>query len=212
LYDVLNIDPVPGTATVNASGFNVTCGYVVDVAGLQSSDLNVWMTADNELVIPATRKQDHSVWNGGMSHQFVEPGMISKEWRMLFPSFVIFYSTIPIVDSSFKTGPMVNLNPPMNTSISSIQIFQCSLSLVNQTATVDAQSRQLQALGPDFKKTASIWAPYVSPLNNVTTNGNSFIDEVHDSLPFSCFADCASGGYGTVTCPALTFSFFLDLL
>ncbi len=33
LYDVLTLDAVPGNAIVNASGFNVTCGYVVDVAG-----------------------------------------------------------------------------------------------------------------------------------------------------------------------------------
>jgi hypothetical protein len=33
LYDVLTLDAVPGNAIVNASGFNVTYGYVVDVAG-----------------------------------------------------------------------------------------------------------------------------------------------------------------------------------
>jgi hypothetical protein len=38
LYDVLNIDPSPGNATVNASGFNVTCGYVVDVSEIQYKD------------------------------------------------------------------------------------------------------------------------------------------------------------------------------
>jgi hypothetical protein len=57
LYDVLDIEPVPGNAAVNASGFNVTCGYVVDVAGLQSSDSHIWTTAENPLYeIPATRK------------------------------------------------------------------------------------------------------------------------------------------------------------
>jgi hypothetical protein len=128
------------------------------------------------------------------------------------PSSIVLYSTIPIVDSSLKTGPLVNLSPPMPFSISSIQIFQCSLSLVNQTATVDAQSRQLQALGPDFKKSASTWVPYVSPMYNVTTNGNYFIDTVRDSLPFSCFADCASGGHGTVRWSHLTFRLPLVLL
>jgi hypothetical protein len=32
LYDVLNIDAILGNATVDASGFNVTCGYVLDRA------------------------------------------------------------------------------------------------------------------------------------------------------------------------------------
>jgi hypothetical protein len=116
------------------------------------------------------------------------------------------------VDSSLKTGPLVSLSPPMSRSVSSIQIFQCSLSLVNQTAIVDAQSRQLQALGPDFKKTDSTWVPYVSPLINVTTNGNYFIDAVRDPLPLSSFTDCASGGHGTSGCLILTFRFSLVLV
>ncbi|KAJ7883795.1 hypothetical protein B0H13DRAFT_2537894 [Mycena leptocephala] len=160
LYSLPSILDIPGNATVNASGFNVTCGYVADrITELQSSGSDIWKTAENPLYeIHAT-----------------QPGMISTSRSLISPP-VIFYSTIPIVDSSLKTGPLVNLSPPMPFSVSSIQIFLCSLSLVNQTATVDAQSRQLQALGPDFKKSASTWEPYVSPMNNVTTNGNYFID------------------------------------
>jgi hypothetical protein len=56
LYDVLNIDAVLGNATVNASGFNVTCGYVVDDAGLRSSDLIWWASADQRHIVHATRK------------------------------------------------------------------------------------------------------------------------------------------------------------
>jgi hypothetical protein len=55
LYDVLNIDTVAGNATVNASGFNVTCGYVVGVAELQSHDSSEW-TAEGVLYIHITRK------------------------------------------------------------------------------------------------------------------------------------------------------------
>ncbi|KAF7344712.1 hypothetical protein MVEN_01631900 [Mycena venus] len=173
LYDVLNIDTVAGNATVSASGFNVTCGYVVGVAGLQSYDSSEW-TAEGVLYIHIT-----------------QPGMISTaaDPQPFSPS-ILLYSTIPIVDSSLKTGPLFNLSPPMNTSVSSIQIFRCSLSLVNQTAIVDAQSRQLQALEPDLKKTDSTWVPYVPPLNNATTNGNSFIDNWaiwYDSMPVSDF-------------------------
>jgi hypothetical protein len=57
LYDVLNIDAVPGNATVNASGFNVTCGYMVDTAGFHSSDSNFWTTAEYpDYAIRMTRK------------------------------------------------------------------------------------------------------------------------------------------------------------
>ncbi|KAJ7836625.1 hypothetical protein B0H13DRAFT_2422813 [Mycena leptocephala] len=167
LYDVLNIDPVPGNATVNASGFNVTCGYVADIAGLQSSDLSTWTTAEHP------DYEIHTTQDGMISTANVLDLALGVP---VYPSSIVLYSTIPIVDSSLKTGPLVNLSPPMSTSVSSIQIFQCSLSLVNQTATVDAQSRKIQALGPDFKKTTSTWVPYVSPLNNVTTNGNFLID------------------------------------
>ncbi|KAJ7920478.1 hypothetical protein B0H13DRAFT_2422460 [Mycena leptocephala] len=122
LYDVLNFDPVQGNATVNASGFNVTCGYMADIAGLQSLDLKRWMTAENsDLYITPTRLhhflQHHS-----------DSGFQSQNWT---------------------PGPF----PPSKS-------FNAPPSLVNRTAIVDAQSRQLQALGPDFKKADSTWVPY----------------------------------------------------
>ncbi|KAJ7907392.1 hypothetical protein B0H13DRAFT_2332428 [Mycena leptocephala] len=178
LYYLPSILDILGNATVNASGFNVSCGYVVDVAGLQSSDSNWWESADRQYAIPVT-----------------QPGMISTVTNFLNAS-IILYSTIPIVDSSLKTGPKVNLSPPMFTSVSSIQIFRCSLSLVNQMATVDAQSRQFQALGPDFKKVSSTWVPYVSPVNNVTTNGNYFMD-LYRRMPSSDFS-IALGYYASM--------------
>jgi hypothetical protein len=108
-------------------------------------------------------------------------------------SAVIFYSTIPIVESSGEPGPMVTLSPPMNSSISSIQVFQCSLSLVRQVASVDSQTRQLLTVQPDFTKTNSKWMPYTevpdiepdvpdfemndSSFPNIT-NGNMLIDMV----------------------------------
>jgi hypothetical protein len=45
-----------------------------------------------------------------------------------FPNFgfdpsIVLYSTIRIVDSNLQTGPPVNIGPPMDTSVSSIQSF-----------------------------------------------------------------------------------------
>ncbi|KAJ6543283.1 hypothetical protein DFH09DRAFT_1088981 [Mycena vulgaris] len=165
LYDVPNIDPVPGNATVSASGFNVTCGYVVDVSEFKFSEDTetwvAWVTADFSYSIHATQS--------GMISSVYTPSPGDSR-----PS-IFLYSTIPIVDSNLNTGPLVNLSPAMDASVS-IQLFQCSLSLVNQTATVDTQSRQLRALESEIKKTDSKWAPYVPPPTHVTSNDNTFID------------------------------------
>lgn len=57
LYDVLNIDPVPGNATVNASGFNVTCGSVVGVSEFKFYEYTgTWVTAGLPHYIYPTRK------------------------------------------------------------------------------------------------------------------------------------------------------------
>ncbi|KAF7375822.1 hypothetical protein MSAN_00472100 [Mycena sanguinolenta] len=50
----------------------------------------------------------------------------------------------------------------MNTSVSSIQLFQCSLSLITQVAVVDSQTREIHTVEPDLTKTASRWMPYTT--------------------------------------------------
>ncbi|KAJ7133326.1 hypothetical protein C8R44DRAFT_849457 [Mycena epipterygia] len=179
LYDVLQTTVPSGNATVNATGCNITCGYVPEAPKLRFSEDDGW-------------------WGT----KAPKPGIISEATFSSAQS-VVLYSTIPIIDSAGKTGPWVKLNPSMNTSVSSIQVFQCSLSLVNQTAVVDAQSQQIHAVEPDFKKTVSTWRPYSGPLDsgdstaNNTTTGNLFIDTWgtwYSSIPSSDFQlDYASG-------------------
>ncbi|KAJ7842487.1 hypothetical protein B0H13DRAFT_2365201 [Mycena leptocephala] len=168
LYDVLNI-AVPGNATVNATGFNVTCGFL-------------------ELITPLIFSQPFLAWiHGGtrkpdLKIRSTQPGMIST--AVSNQSAVIFYSTIPVVDSSGEQGPVVALTPPMNLSISSIQVFQCSLSLVPQLGVLDSQSQQLLTVEPNFTKTTSKWMPYQEvsefELDNTLylniSNGNMLID------------------------------------
>ncbi|KAJ6505151.1 hypothetical protein C8R45DRAFT_1181164 [Mycena sanguinolenta] len=101
--------------------------------------------------------------------------------------------TIPIIDSSGGRGALATPSPPMNTSVSSIQLFRCSLELVKQMAVVDTQTQQVLTVNPDFKKTTSTWREYTEPpqmqvtlpqLNTpsvsstfpVVTEGNLFID------------------------------------
>ncbi|KAJ6547763.1 hypothetical protein DFH09DRAFT_1505725 [Mycena vulgaris] len=168
LYDVLNIT-VAGNATVNATGFNVTCGSL-------------------ELITPFIFSQPFLAWIHGKTEnpdliiKSTQPGMIST--IVANQSAVIFYSTIPIMDSSGEQGPVVALTPPMNLSISSIQVFQCSLSLVPQLVVLDSQSQQLLTVEPNFTKTTSKWMPYPEvsefELDNTLypniSNGNMLID------------------------------------
>ncbi|KAF8148724.1 hypothetical protein K438DRAFT_1989092 [Mycena galopus ATCC 62051] len=76
----------------------------------------------------------------------------------MFPSPLIFYSTIPILDSNNQTSPWVNLSgfggPP------AIQPFRCSLSLVQQTATLNSTTRALVSVEPAINKTISTWQAF----------------------------------------------------
>ncbi|KAJ7695561.1 hypothetical protein B0H16DRAFT_1842898 [Mycena metata] len=148
LYDVLDLNSGSGNVTIHATGFNITCGYLESSPeSLSSSDHVEWLDDSGQFSMPST-----------------QPGVIS--------------TTIPIIDSQNNHSPEVNLTPPMNMttpSVSSIQLFQCSQSLVNQTAVVDAQSRLLLSVEPDIYKATSTWLPWKGPAVNTST-GNPLID------------------------------------
>jgi hypothetical protein len=99
-----------------------------------------------------------------------------------FP-WVMLYSTIPILDSNGIRGPLVNLQPPMSSSVSGVQIFQCIHSLINQTATVDVQSHEIQSVEPDIHKSSSTWGPYAGP-TNILTLANVFDMVITSNLHF----------------------------
>ncbi|KAJ7763007.1 hypothetical protein B0H16DRAFT_1718840 [Mycena metata] len=173
LYDVLDLNSGSGNVTVHATGFNITCGYLKP----SPDSLSIYPPLHRVLII-------------------IEPGIIS----MLFPSTtssnITVYSTITIIDSQNNHPPYVSLNPPMNTTtplVSFIHLFQCSQSLVNQTAVIDAQSRMLLSVEPETYKKTSTWLPLNnSPVN--TSTGNQFLDmwgAWYDSIPPSAFPrDC----------------------
>jgi hypothetical protein len=91
---------------------------------------------------------------------------------------VMLYSTIPIIDSNGTLGPLVSLHPPMNTSISTVQLLQCSYTLVNQTAVVDAQSNRIQTVEPDLGKSPATWHPYTRPTNILSLDNVNIFDVV----------------------------------
>ncbi|KAJ6549392.1 hypothetical protein DFH09DRAFT_1320128 [Mycena vulgaris] len=178
LYDVLDIDSGgTGNATVNATGFNIVCGY------LPNTEL----------------KFTHGAWFGMLDDgnsfeiQSTLPGVISTAFlgEVTLRNSVIFYSTIPILDSTGSPGPMVTLDPPMNFSVSAIQIFECSQTLISQAAVVDAQSRQLLSVEPGIEKSTSSWGPYAGPPQRTTfSDTNPLVyawGNVYSSMPASQF-------------------------
>ncbi|KAJ7454400.1 hypothetical protein FB451DRAFT_1279822 [Mycena latifolia] len=156
LYDVLDSNAGKDTAPVHATGFNITCGALTDVDVHFMPDFGTWIgTTDG-------------TENTAFEINPTEPGVISTAklngdtWMNALNSLLL-YSTIPIIDSSGARGPWINLDPPMNNSVSTIQLFACSQVLTNQTAVVEVQSTQLVSLDPDTKKTTSAWRPYPGP-------------------------------------------------
>jgi hypothetical protein len=78
-----------------------------------------------------------------------------------FPTPATFYTDIPILDSNNNTGHWVNLSGSIGAQ--AIQLFRCSLSLVEQTALLDAQSHELiSVVGPAVDKTTSAWQPFAA--------------------------------------------------
>ncbi|KAJ7921308.1 hypothetical protein B0H13DRAFT_2656013 [Mycena leptocephala] len=179
LYDVLDVNIGVGTATVDAIGFNITCGY------LPATEVNVTYSAEL------------GTWGNIKASQ---PGIISTV--SVNSNSIILYSTIPVLDSMNNSGISINLTPPMNLAVSAIQIFQCSLSLVPQHAIVDVQSRKLVTVEPTFEKDVSAWLPYTEAKN--TGAGNTLMDSwgyMYDDMPPSDFPltmPTSSGPYVTV--------------
>ncbi|KAJ7663119.1 hypothetical protein DFH06DRAFT_1395020 [Mycena polygramma] len=151
LYDVLGPNAGIGSSTVDATGFNISCGYMTDLVekGFDGATWNMEVGTENSFsILPQPR--------GFITSSFTPP---------LGPkSSLVLISTIPIIDSQDRLAGLTTLNPPMAVKPSaSVQILGCSLSLVHQTGTVDTQSRKIITVEPDIKKTDSSWEPFSIP-------------------------------------------------
>ncbi|KAJ6606125.1 hypothetical protein DFH09DRAFT_1353339 [Mycena vulgaris] len=172
LYDVPKPNAGVNRVQVGATGFSITCGYRED-ANVEYTQGQGW-----RLSSPTTSRNIPST----------QPGIISILTYGGAGGSVLLYSTIPILDSSGSRGLDLDLVPPMQTSVSSIQIFDCYQSLVSQNATVDPQSRMaiLGSVEPEIKKTSSTWLPAAPPSG--TNNNNSLISswsEWYGNMPAS---------------------------
>ncbi|KAJ7469780.1 hypothetical protein B0H11DRAFT_2043369 [Mycena galericulata] len=168
IYEVLVPNEGTGNVSVNATNFDIACGYLPlgTIAPIQNN--TAWNVTWPGLspyydIIPPT-----------------QPGIIVSINRTIDTS-VLFYSTVPILDSSTTLGQTYNFAPPLDNATSSIQIIGCTLALVNQSAIVDSQSRTVLSLEPDLNKTTSTWSSYTGPVqgadaSDFSTTGNMLID------------------------------------
>ncbi|KAJ7510553.1 hypothetical protein B0H11DRAFT_2183421 [Mycena galericulata] len=176
LYEVPDVNTGSGNVTVAAIGFNITCGYPTNI--VDEFTYNPNLTSDS-----------YDFWVGNwMSAEANQTLQIANTPRnIVTPIYTVsevllqstmFYSTIPIIDSNNVRGPWVNLHPTLSNSVSTIQLFQCLHNPVSQTAVVDAQSRQIQVVEQDIRKSSSAWQPYVGPSHNLT------VESIFDMFPF----------------------------
>ncbi|KAJ7238348.1 hypothetical protein B0H12DRAFT_1254229 [Mycena haematopus] len=160
LYNVPEPNHGTGNITVDATAFNISCRFLTNFTLEFRQDSGNWNVVDGE----------------GEQFASIEPtaqGIISNV-EGVYSTGRILYSTAPIIDSSGNTGPRVTITPNPNPDDypTSIQLLQCSQSLVSQQAIVDSQSHQLIAVTPDMTKTASAWpSPVIAAsLPNETSN------------------------------------------
>ncbi|KAK7018990.1 hypothetical protein R3P38DRAFT_2979971 [Favolaschia claudopus] len=170
MYEVLAPNEGFGNIAVKGTKFDITCGYIPDLTFRPVDNTSAWNVTGPpfqpyyEIIEPT------------------QPGIIVPINRT-FLDTILFYTTIPILDSNSETGPTYALSPPLGNATSAIQVMGCSLALINQTAVVDAQARTLLSLKPELNRTESNWAPYSGPLDmqgsaqsNFTSSGNPFLD------------------------------------
>ncbi|KAJ7164193.1 hypothetical protein C8R46DRAFT_1352016 [Mycena filopes] len=173
LYDVLDPHEGVGNVQVNATGFNVTCGYPPSMN--MSFMGTVWWGV--------------SVDGGKWVSQFPStlPAMIRSVDNEEYPPNLMLYATIQVVDSTGTHPPLLMLDPVMNdSSQSSVQIMQCDLTLVPQKVVLEARTQVVVNVEPDITKTASAWSLYTGtpsnankesfPPSSPNSTGNMFIN------------------------------------
>ncbi|KAK0472100.1 hypothetical protein IW261DRAFT_1597081 [Armillaria novae-zelandiae] len=169
LYDVLDNNNGEGDVFVSALTFNVTCGYVDGASVMPINNTGNWTvgTVYDEHVKPiAVLAPNTFKWLNFYTYNFQDP------WR-----HVLFYTSANITDSYGSVGNPVTLNPPMQpgpnmnasrenvsyfneTTVYTMQIIGCTVTQINQSAVVDAQSHLLKRIYPSGHKTTSAWAKW----------------------------------------------------
>ncbi|PBK60961.1 hypothetical protein ARMSODRAFT_1026046 [Armillaria solidipes] len=169
LYDVLSNNNGEGDVFVNALTFNVTCGFVDGVSITPIPNTGNWSVDtvydDHVQPIPVLAPNTFK-WLPYYNYNFRDP------WR-----HALFYTSANITDSDGSKGNLVSLKPPMQpgtymspsrkivnyfdeATVYTMQVIGCTITLINQTAVVDAQSHLLKRVYPSGRKTSSTWSQW----------------------------------------------------
>ncbi|KAJ7156399.1 hypothetical protein C8R46DRAFT_431094 [Mycena filopes] len=173
LHDVLDANEGVGNVQVNATGFNVTCGYPPYMKSYYSGAFRnqLWWAVSID-----------PLENSGIyGFPTTQPDMIRPTWTELveYPPNLLLYATIKVVDSTNTHPPLLDLDPVTNDSLSSVQMMECDLTLVPQKVVLEARTQRVVNVEPDITKTASKWAVYTGPPSTgwmPNSTGNSFTD------------------------------------
>ncbi|KAJ7610618.1 hypothetical protein DFH06DRAFT_1308628 [Mycena polygramma] len=181
LYDVLDSsNSAPTSARVSATGFNVTCGYPSNVSIAPSNPADVGVQAWNITLADGFSFQPPSSGPNILTTQarrfeYGDPDPDATSWASM-----ILYTTNQVKDSGGNTGLPVRLHAPMgpNSTVSELQILQCSRSLISQQAEVDPYSRLIvpSSLTPTLHKTSSQWNRYEEPSRDTNSNLTTVIN------------------------------------
>ncbi|KAJ7156393.1 hypothetical protein C8R46DRAFT_1295215 [Mycena filopes] len=217
LYDVIDANEGVGNVQVNATGFNVTCGYPPSMKGSFSGASRDWLwwgvvVDPSDLVIhefPTTRETSlpFDFTPKFLTSALAEGHMIRPVYNGVndFSQNLMLYATIQVVDSNETHPPLLELNPPTNDTMaptvapSTVQIMQCDLTLVPQTVVLEARTQRVVNVEPNIMKTTSTWAAYTGPTSYdhpPNPTGNLFIDHWmhwYTRIPFVDFEFSLTG-------------------
>ncbi|KAK0477569.1 hypothetical protein IW261DRAFT_1632962, partial [Armillaria novae-zelandiae] len=183
LYDVLSNNNGEGEVYVNALTFNVTCGFVDGVSITPIPNTGNWSvdTVYDDHVQPIPVLGELSSRNEGtVSHCHYHKAPNTFKWLPYYNynfrdpwRHALFYTSANITDSNGSKGNPVSLQPPMRpgtymknvnyfdeATVYTMQVIGCTITLINQTAVVDAQTHLLKRVYPSGRKTSSTWSQW----------------------------------------------------
>ncbi|KAJ7796955.1 hypothetical protein B0H14DRAFT_3157752 [Mycena olivaceomarginata] len=156
LYDIpIERSEAPGTFSVNATGLNVTCGYLTPSTVTGSDPWNISMEGSPEVYEA----------NLGELYRFLgainsSPGFLNYSSNFIDHLDIIFTTIASLPDSSGSQPPTVPVKLfAERLGLYPLELFRCHVSPVTQTAVLDAQSLQIMSLEPTIVKTSSTWLP-----------------------------------------------------
>ncbi|KAJ7614555.1 hypothetical protein FB45DRAFT_1110374 [Roridomyces roridus] len=169
LYDVLGPNAGTGSVLVNATGFNITCGYIPDTAYNATTQTIHVDGTEYFLGLFVLYRLSSSKLSESILVPYMTPA--SGLTPIVFPSPAVFYTSIPVLDSYNNTAPWINITGGVDDFDAAIQAFRCSLTLIEQAVLVDSQSHNFTSFAsePPVEKQTSTWLPFAGHLDDLST-------------------------------------------